>query len=686
MGIEEMAETKIEIIVSGDNAAEVLAQVVNAVPAEAEIVSQTEVAFDVSERFQAVIAASGDLPAKFSSWLEAISDSGSGGPLVAIALGLVVLLAAYAVEYAASIVVRPYFVDTDRNQPAVMRAAFGWGILQILRLLIFAGLVNAMFAGVFDAGSPVPVLGAVLLAAVLRVRIVMAIVEFLTAPSDPGRRPTGLTDEEAGTIVRRVLPLMIFLGALTAVRTFVDTVISAGESGAMVLILTRALEVLSVFAVFVSIRRPVARILHLGFARSAEKGTVVSYLLDHWYVPYGMLLVLTWLTQTAELLETESGSGHASVTYSFLVFILTPFVLAGLRIWRQTRLDASAEGPSGLVVGIFALLEGATIVVVAVLLLYVWNIDPFTPEPTGVGQLLAKLISAALTVVVGLAVWRTASAFLDSHAPEVEEQDEGTMDGEGGRAGNRFETMFPVLRATTAVLIATLTVMVALAAVGVQIGPLLAGAGIFGLAFGFGAQTLVKDVISGMFYLYEDAFRVGEFIESAEGKGAVEKILLRSVRLRHPRGAIFTVPFGSMGTIKNHSRDWVTMKFSFEVAQTEDLERLRKLVKKVGLQLAEDPDLADQFIEPLKSQGAIEMRGANYAIGVKFTCKPGDQFLIRRKAFTAIQKAIIDNGIKIATPRVVVDTAVDAAGAAAAASAVVGAANPAPPNPATSSG
>ncbi len=149
-------------------------------------------------------------------------------------------------------------------------------------------------------------------------------------------------------------------------------------------------------------------------------------------------------------------------------------------------------------------------------------------------------------------------------------------------------------------------------------------------------------------------------------------ILLRSVRLRHSRGPVFTIPFGSMGTIKNHSRDWVKVKFSFEVAATEDLERVRKLVKKVGARLLDDPEIKDRFLEPLKSQGAVAMVGPNYQIGVKFICRPGEQFLIRRKAFVAIQDAIEEHGIKIALPRVVIDNpsgGAEAAGAAAAATA-----------------
>src|SRR3546814_17723014 len=93
----------------------------------------------------------------------------------------------------------------------------------------------------------------------------------------------------------------------------------------------------------------------------------------------------------------------------------------------------------------------------------------------------------------------------------------------------------------------------ALAALGVNIGPLLAGAGVVGLAVGFGAQTLVKDVITGLFYLVEDAFRKGEYIQCSGGKGVVEKISLRSVQLRHHNGPLTTLPFGEIGTNTNQS-------------------------------------------------------------------------------------------------------------------------------------
>jgi small-conductance mechanosensitive channel len=191
----------------------------------------------------------------------------------------------------------------------------------------------------------------------------------------------------------------------------------------------------------------------------------------------------------------------------------------------------------------------------------------------------------------------------------------------------------------------------------VNIAPLLASAGVLGLAIGFGAQRLVADVISGVLYLYEDAFRIGEYIEVSGGKGTVERISLRSVRLRHPRGPVYTIPFSGMGTVQNHSRDFATLKFNFAVPAGTDLEKVRKLVKKAGEKMLEDPEMKAAIIEPMKSQGAIGIQGASYQIGVKFTAKPGQQFAVRRRAFIAVSQALEENGIKLFAPQLTINPA-----------------------------
>ncbi|MGG2362154.1 mechanosensitive ion channel family protein, partial [Salmonella enterica] len=103
-----------------------------------------------------------------------------------------------------------------------------------------------------------------------------------------------------------------------------------------------------------------------------------------------------------------------------------------------------------------------------------------------------------------------------------------------------------------------------------------------GVAVGFGAQTLVKDIISGMFFLLGDAFRVGEYIDTGKAKGTVEGFTLRSLKVRHQNGQINTIPFGQLGAITNFSRDWVTVKFNLRMSHDTDIELVRKTVKKIG--------------------------------------------------------------------------------------------------------
>ena len=208
--------------------------------------------------------------------------------------------------------------------------------------------------------------------------------------------------------------------------------------------------------------------------------------------------------------------------------------------------------------------------------------------------------------------------------------------------------------------------MMALAELGVEIGPLIAGASVVGVAIGFGAQTFVRDVIAGMFYLLDDAFRVGEYIQSGNYKGTVEGFSIRSVRLRHHRGPVYTVPFSLLGAIQNQSRDWVIDKIAVGVTYDSDLEKARKLIKQIGLELQKDPEFAPLIIEPLKMQGVEQLGDFAVQIRAKMMTLPGEQFVIRLKAYAMIKKAFDENGIKFAFPTVQVAGEGEAATAAVA--------------------
>jgi small-conductance mechanosensitive channel len=221
--------------------------------------------------------------------------------------------------------------------------------------------------------------------------------------------------------------------------------------------------------------------------------------------------------------------------------------------------------------------------------------------------------------------------------------------------GSRLKTILPLVRRALQATIVVVAALMILSSLGVNIGPLLAGAGVVGLAVGFGAQTLVKDLISGLFFLLDDAFRVGEYIEIGGFGGEVERINVRSLSLRTPLGAIHTIPFGGIDVVANYSRDWAIVKMEFRVTYDTDMTKVKKIFRKIGEDLAKDPELGAGFLQPFKFQGVKAMEETGILFRGKFMAVPGAQFQIRKQIFESVQKAFKEQGIKFAQRRVQVD-------------------------------
>ncbi len=229
---------------------------------------------------------------------------------------------------------------------------------------------------------------------------------------------------------------------------------------------------------------------------------------------------------------------------------------------------------------------------------------------------------------------------------------------EGGAGGaSRLATLLPLFRNFLLALISVTSILIALTEMGFNVAPLFAGAGVVGLAIGFGSQTLVRDIFSGAFFLVDDAFRKGEYIDIGHVRGTVEGVSVRSFQLRHHLGPLHTVPFGEIQFLTNFSRDWVMMKLPLRVTYNTDVEKVRKLIKKLGQELLEDPVIGGQFLQPLKSQGVIKMEDSAMIIRVKFMTKPGDQWVIRKRVYQDIRDLFEKEDIHFAHREVTVRVA-----------------------------
>jgi len=277
-----------------------------------------------------------------------------------------------------------------------------------------------------------------------------------------------------------------------------------------------------------------------------------------------------------------------------------------------------------------------------------WGID------IQVGRMFTRsALSIVLILLLSFITWQLIKARIDQKLKEEMPDDDEEAE-EGGAGGSRMGTLLVLLRKFVLAVMFVMVTLIILASLGGNIGPLIAGAGVIGLAIGFGAQTLVKDIIAGVFFLIDDAFRVGDFIESGGTKGMVEHISLRSLRLRNPRGPIHTIPFGSMGTVTNNSRDYIISKLDFRVRYDTDVDKVRKIIKKINKKIMKDEEMGPVMLGKLKSQGVRELDDSAMIMRVKFKTVPGEQFVIRREVFRMMQESFKENGIEFAHRNVTV--------------------------------
>lgn len=212
--------------------------------------------------------------------------------------------------------------------------------------------------------------------------------------------------------------------------------------------------------------------------------------------------------------------------------------------------------------------------------------------------------------------------------------------------------------------------LISLSQAGIDLGPMLAGAGVVGLVIGLGAQSLLKDILAGIFYVIDDAFRIGEYVEVGNLRGTVERLSLRSMQVRHHRGALHTIPYGAVPSITNYSRDWVIVKFQFQLPLDTDVLKVKKIVKQVSASIMEEEEFGPYILEPLKFQGIDDVDLFGLMVRLKFMALPGEQFVMRREMLRRLQQAFAEHGIEFAKRSVTVssnDFQSDTAAAAAAA-------------------
>ncbi len=219
------------------------------------------------------------------------------------------------------------------------------------------------------------------------------------------------------------------------------------------------------------------------------------------------------------------------------------------------------------------------------------------------------------------------------------------------RAKARAETLAVVLRSVALITIWALTGLLALGQLNINLGPLIAGAGVVGIAIGFGAQSVVRDFLSGIFMMIEDIYSVGDDIDFGRGRGTVERISLRSTSIRTRQGVVWNVPNGKLDFVANYSQLWARAQIDVEVSYDSDLRQAMEVIRQAGLEMWQDPEWGeDELSEPPEVKGVQDLAESGIFIRVRAKTRPSVQWRTERELRLRIKEALDAAGIEMPFP------------------------------------
>ena len=524
---------------------------------------------------------------------------------------------------------------------------------------VFAVVILGCFLLLHHDHEPTRMVVMTLLTALVITRLISVVSRFFFAPFAPRLRIAPFDDETAQRIHRWVmLATYVATFGLFACGLMLDLGQPPTEHDLL-------LDMLSIVMVGVlaagafRLRRPIAFSVAARIEDDGRPRPLLRRLASLWYVAFIVYILFLYLLSTYKSVlgqETAAYPGLISLT----VILLVPAADFFLRSLLDHAFPAAPNEAGRAATQALPVFKRALRILLVIFAFYligrVWGVDFFTLGQAGLGVgLMRAVIDISLVLLVAYVAWGATKAALARYLTAEDEGDAVGGDEGGGASASRLETIIPLVLRFVQITLIVIVALIVLSSLGVDIGPLLAGAGVVGIAVGFGAQTLVRDVVSGLFFLMDDAFRKGEYVDIGSVKGTVERINVRSLVLRHHLGPLHTVPFGEIQHLTNFSRDWVIMKMEFRVPTDTDITKVKKIFKQVGAEMLEHPDLAGDFIEPFKSQGIKSIEDSAIIVRGKFMSRPGRQFVLRKELFNRVQKAFQENGIAFAHRKVTVE-------------------------------
>jgi small-conductance mechanosensitive channel len=259
-------------------------------------------------------------------------------------------------------------------------------------------------------------------------------------------------------------------------------------------------------------------------------------------------------------------------------------------------------------------------------------------------RILSGLINVILVLALAVVFWEILRAAIEHHLSATD------ADGNQLQRSGRVRTLLPLVRNAAFILLVISVGLIVLSEIGVNIAPLLAGAGVLGIAIGFGSQKLVQDIITGAFILFEDTMAVGDTVKVGEHVGTVEAISIRAIRIRDGNGALHTVPFGAVSTVINSSRGFNYAAIDVPVAYEVDTDRATEIILALGTDMRGEATWGAMMVDPAEVQGVERFDASSVVLRVRIKTTPGDRMTLIREFNRRLKQRFDAAGIAMSSP------------------------------------
>ncbi|MFM0736185.1 mechanosensitive ion channel [Paraburkholderia xenovorans] len=526
-------------------------------------------------------------------------------------------------------------------------------VLRLLPLAVFVGAASALMSIFTDDGTPQDRALDSLIDIYVLCRVIVIVSGFFLQPHAPRLRLLRMSDAWAVFVQHWMVRIVSVVGAGSAVAEIAQ---SLGLSDAAHLALMKVVALAAHVMISILIlqcAKPVGELIRTRFAARASLEMFGNALADAWAWFAVFVVMALWFIWALDVQNGYHALLHlGGISLAILVGARVVSIVIFGALARLFNIDSDAA--ESLVhqhaYRYYPLLRRVVTwiigVVTALALLQVWGVDLSDLFRAGtVGHRLASaVVTIAVAAVIALLVWESVNVSIERRL------DRWTSSGDTVRA-TRLRTLLPMLRSALFCAIALVVVLTGLSELGVNIGPLLAGASIFGVALGFGSQKLVQDFITGIFLLMENALQVGDWVTVAGVSGTVEYLSIRTVRLRGGDGSLFTVPFSSVTTVNNTNRGLGNAAVKVNIVFGQDVDLAIATLKEIGAALREDDKFKDGILSDFSFWGVDGVDGSAVTLAGQIQCRDSARWGVQREFNRRILDQFSARGLEIANPQ-----------------------------------